>query len=256
MWQVFGVFDLVFVVGVAAGLALALVGVGAWRRAVYVYRLEGQIPQVLRVLSDAVSAGLSLKGAVESAAALALRPMGDVLRRVLSLAEVGGLTVEEALWRVARETPSPNFRRFALIVTEAARSGARLPEVLDVAARSFATVVEFRQAVASQLRPYVALFYAVVAVFAVLADVLVYMLLPQLAQLTASAPTQQGIKPVVLERGDVLRVLYISGFVSAVVGGLIVGRVVYGGPRAGLVHAGAAAIILAVGLWAPQWMKF
>jgi flagellar protein FlaJ len=256
MWQVFGVFDLVFVVGVAAGLALALVGVGAWRRAVYVYRLEGQIPQVLRVLSDAVSAGLSLKGAVESAAALALRPMGDVLRRVLSLAEVGGLTVEEALWRVAGELPSPNFRRFVLIVTEAARSGARLPEVLDVAARSFATVVEFRQAVASQLRPYVALFYTVVAVFAVLADVLVYVLLPQLAQLTASAPTQQGVKPVALERGDVLRVLYISGFVSAVVGGLVVGRVVYGSPRAGLVHAGAAAVILAVGLWAPQWIKF
>ncbi len=101
---------------------------------------------------------------------------------------------------MARETPSPNFRRFALIVTEAARSGARLPEVLDVAARSFATVVEFRQAVASQLKPYVALFYAVVAVFAVLADVFVYVLLPQLTQLTASAPTQQGVRPVVLER--------------------------------------------------------
>ncbi len=169
-------FNLVFVVGVAAGLAL--VGAGARRRAVYVYRLEGQIPQVLRVLSDAVSGGLSLKGAVESAAALALRPMGDVLRRVLSLAEVGGFTVEEALWRVAGETPSPNFRRFALIVTEAARSGARFPEVLDMAARIFATVVEFRQAVASQLRPYVALFYTVVTVFAVLADVLVYVLLP------------------------------------------------------------------------------
>ncbi len=36
----FDVFDLVFVVGVAAGLAL--VGVGAWRRAVYVYRLRGR----------------------------------------------------------------------------------------------------------------------------------------------------------------------------------------------------------------------
>jgi len=146
---------------------------------------------------------------VESAAALALRPMGGVLRRVLSLAEVGGLSVEEALWRVAGGCP-PNFRRFVLIVTEAAGSGAKLLEVLDVAARSFAAVVEFRQAAASQLRPYVALFYAVVAVFAVLADVLVYMLLPQLAQLTASAPAQQGVRPVALERGDVLRVLYIS----------------------------------------------
>ncbi len=68
------------------------------------YRLEGQILQVLCVLSDAVSGGLSLKGAVESAAALVLRPMGDVLRRVLSLVEVGGLSVEEALWRVAGDT--------------------------------------------------------------------------------------------------------------------------------------------------------
>ncbi len=247
-------FDLVFLVGVVAGLALALVGAEAWRRAVYVYRLEGQIPQILRVLSDAISTGLSLKGALESAAALALRPMRDVLRRVLSLTEVGGVTVEEALWRVAREIPSPNFRRFVLIVTEAARSGARLPEVLDVAARGFATVVEFRLAAASQLRPYVALFYVVVAVFAVLVDVLVYIFLPHLVQLTAPAPTELGVRAVALERGDVLRILYISGFVSSVMGGLIVGRVVYGSPRAGLLHAGTAAIILAVGLWAPQWI--
>ncbi len=61
-------------------------------------------------------------------------------------------------------------------------------------------VWRFRQAAASQLKPYVALFYAVVAVFTALADVLVYVLLPQLAQLTASAPTQQGIRPVALER--------------------------------------------------------
>lgn len=245
-----------FFVGVAVGVALVAFGVPAWRRAVFVYRLEGQIPQVLRVLSDASAAGLDLKSAVEAAAGLALRPMSAVLRRVLSLAEMGGLTVEEALWRVASEMPSANFRRFALIVTEAARSGARLPEVLDVAARSFATVVEFRQSAISQLRPYVVLFYAVVAVFVVLADVIVYFLLPQLAQLTAAAPTQQGIRPVLLGREDILRVLLISGGVASVVGGAVVGRVVYGNPRAGFVHAGVGIVATAVGLWAPLWMGF
>ncbi len=50
---------------------------------------------------------------------------------------------------------------------------------------------------------------------------------------------------------------WLVAFVTyAVVGGLIVSRAVYGSPRAGLVHAGTAAVILAVGLWAPQWMKF
>jgi flagellar protein FlaJ len=248
------VLDAAFILGVGLGAALIAAGLGAWRRAVFVQRLEGQIPQVLRVLSDAVSAGLSLRGAVESAAALALRPMRDVLRRVLSLADVGGMTVEEALARVAGDLPSANFKRFALIVTEAARSGARLPEVLDVAARSFAAVVEFRQSVASQLRPYVALFYAVMALFAVLADVLAYVLLPQLAQLTAAAPAQHGVRPVVLERGDALRALCVSGLASAIASGLIVGRVVYGSPRAGLLHAGVAAVLLAAGLWAPQWV--
>ncbi|ABL88563.1 type II secretion system protein [Pyrobaculum islandicum DSM 4184] len=245
-----------FLVFVLVGLVLAGVGFGGWRRAVYVYRLEGQIPQVLRVLSDAVSAGLSLRGAVESAAALALRPMADVLRRVLTLSEVGGLTVEEALWRVAGEVPSPNFRRFALIVTEAARSGARLPEVLDVSARSFATVVEFRQSVASQLRPYVALYYAIVVVLAVLTDVLIYMLLPQLAQMMAAAPAQGGIKAAVLDKSAVLRALYLSGFAGVLVGGLVVGRVVYNSARAGLLHAGVGAVVLAVGLWAPAWMGY
>ncbi len=128
----------------------------------------------------------------------ALMHVGVVVVGVLVWLWFSGLG--KAAWRVAGELPSPNFRRFALIVTEAARSGARLPEVLDVAARSFATVAEFRQAAASQLRPYVALFYTVVAVFAVLVDVLVYMLLSQLTQLTASAPTQQGVRPVALER--------------------------------------------------------
>ncbi|MEM0483752.1 MAG: type II secretion system F family protein [Pyrobaculum sp.] len=249
-------YDWAFAVGVAVGVLLTAVGIPAWRRSVFVYRLEGQIPQVLKVLSDAAAAGLDLKSAVEASASLALRPMAQVLRRVLSLTEMGGLTVEEAFWQVAKEVPSADFRRFALILIEAARSGARLPEVLNVAARSFATVVEFRQSVASQLRPYVALFYAVMAVFVVLADVLVYFLLPQLEQLTAAAPTQQGIRPVLLNKGDVLWVLLISGGISSVVGGLIVGRVVYRTPRGGLLHGGIGVILTAVGLWAPLGMGY
>ncbi|MEM1568984.1 MAG: type II secretion system F family protein, partial [Thermofilaceae archaeon] len=158
---------------------LVALGLPAWRRAVFVYKLEGQIPQALRVISDASAAGMDLKSAFEAVAALGLRPLAEVFRRVVSLSELGGLTVEEALWRVAGELPSANLRRFALIVTEAARSGARLPEVLDVAARSFATVVDFRRELWSQLRPYVALFYAVIVVFVALADVLVYVLLPE-----------------------------------------------------------------------------
>ncbi|MFN3804424.1 MAG: hypothetical protein ACK4SY_05170 [Pyrobaculum sp.] len=72
---------------------------------------------------------MSLKEIFTILAGLGLSPIDS---DVSSLSERGGLTVEEALWRVAEGVPSPNFKRFVLIVTEAARSGARLPEVLNI----------------------------------------------------------------------------------------------------------------------------
>lgn len=239
--------ELVVLVGVLSGVVLAGVGFRGFVRSSYVYRLESQIPQVLRVVSDAVAAGMDLKSAVESAARLSTGPMSRELRRVISLCEVGGLTVEEALWRVASGVPSANFRRFALILTEAARSGARLPEVLDIAARSFAAVVEYRSALVSQLRPYVALFYAVVVVFVLLADVLLYVLLPQLATFAVGGAAATAA----VDRSEVLRALFLSGAVGGVVGGLAVGRVVYNAPLAGLLHGGIGVVLVGGGLWVP-----
>ncbi|MEL9991340.1 MAG: type II secretion system F family protein [Thermoproteus sp.] len=244
-------------IGVGAGAALMAVGIPAYRRAVFVYRLEGQIPQALRVVSDAVAAGMDLKSAFEAVAALGLSPMNQVFRRVLLLSDFGGLTAEEALWRVASELPSANFRRFALIVAEAARSGARLPEVLDVAARTFASVVDFRRELWSQLRPYVALFYAVILVFVALSDVIVYLLLPQLAQLSVqlpSLPAGGGLQVSTPAREDVLSILFLTSLVQSVVGGAIVGRIAYFSPRAGLLHGGVAALVSTIGLLIPSWL--
>ncbi|MEM1616155.1 MAG: type II secretion system F family protein [Pyrobaculum sp.] len=243
-------------VGLGASAVLVALGLPAWRRAVFVYKLEGQIPQALRVISDASAAGMDLKSAFEAVAALGLRPLAEVFRRVVSLSELGGLTVEEALWRVAGELPSANLRRFALIVTEAARSGARLPEVLDVAARSFATVVDFRRELWSQLRPYVALFYAVIVVFVALADVLVYVLLPELAKFAASQPAGPvgGVKTSAVPMEDALAVLFLTVLIQSAVGGAIVGRLSYFSPRAGLVHGGVAALVSTIGLLVPLWL--
>ncbi len=143
--------------------------------------------------------------------------------------------MEEALWRVARETPSSNFRRFALIVTEAARSGRGFPRCLTWrrgasplwwSSGGFSAQALRGSFLRSSSRPRGA---------------------GRRLGLHASAVTRpaHGLGPDATRRqaggsgaGDVLRVLYISGFVSAVVGGLIVGRVVYGSPRAACRHGG------------------
>ncbi len=242
-------------VGIAISSALFLAGYRPWRRAVLRARLEGQLPEALRAIADAVAGGMDLRGAFGVVASMGARPLSDVARRVLALSEVGGMTVEEALWRTAEEVGSPNFKRFALIVAEAVRSGARLPEVLGAAARSFATVVEFRRDLAAQLRPYVLLFYAVLGVFVVLSDLLIYFMIPQLAKLSSSVASS-AIRPAVVNALDALTVMFFSAIVQSIVGGLIVGRIVYFSASAGLVHSAVASAISTAALLAPLWVKF
>jgi len=138
----------------AASAAFFAAGYRPYRRAVFRARLEAQMPEALRAIADAVSGGLDLRSAFNVVASLGVSPIADVFRRVVALSSVGGATAAEALWAVAEELDVPSFKRLALIVVEAARSGARLPEVLGTAARTFATVIEFRRDLAAQLRPY------------------------------------------------------------------------------------------------------
>ncbi len=238
----------------AASAAFFAAGYRPYRRAVFRARLEAQMPEALRAIADAVSGGLDLRSAFNVVASLGVSPIADVFRRVVALSSVGGATAAEALWAVAEELDVPSFKRLALIVVEAARSGARLPEVLGTAARTFATVIEFRRDLAAQLRPYVLLYYAVVGLFAVLSDVLIYFLLPRLSQLSASITTST-LRPAVLNAQDALAVLLLTAIAQALVGGLIVGRVVYFDARAGLVHASLAAALSSAVLLAPLWMS-
>ena len=237
-----------------ASAAFFAAGYRPYRRAVFRARLEAQMPEALRAIADAVSGGLDLRSAFNVVASLGVSPIADVFRRVVALSSVGGATAAEALWAVAEELDVPSFKRLALIVVEAARSGARLPEVLGTAARTFATVIEFRRDLAAQLRPYVLLYYAVVGLFAVLSDVLIYFLLPRLSQLSASIATST-LRPAVLNAQDALAVLLLTAIAQALVGGLIVGRVVYFDARAGLVHASLAAALSSAVLLAPLWMS-
>lgn len=238
----------------AASAAFFAAGYRPYRRAVFRAKLEAQMPEALRAIADAVSGGLDLRSAFNVVASLGVSPIADVFRRVVALSSVGGATAAEALWAVAEELDVPSFKRLALIVVEAARSGARLPEVLGTAARTFATVIEFRRDLAAQLRPYVLLYYAVVGLFAVLSDVLIYFLLPRLSQLSASITTS-ALRPAVLNAQDALAVLLLTAIAQALVGGLIVGRVVYFDARAGLVHASLAAALSSAVLLAPLWMS-
>lgn len=229
--------------------AMLALGIPAWRRANYVHRLEGQIPQLLRILADSAATGVGLRWGLEVAVGMGLRPAGDLAARALALGGMG-VPLEDALLRVARTVPSASFKRLAAIVAEGYRAGGRLPEALEAAMAAFVNAVEFRRSLRSQTRPYVALIYAALTVFVLLGDVLAYVLLPAVA----TAPGLSMAPPV--GRQEALAALYLTALSQSAISGLMVGRISYASPRAGLVHGGAASALAALGLLAPSWLGY
>lgn len=240
--------------GVGTGAVLSAVGYFYWRLAAFVDKLESQIPQAVRIISDAVAAGLNAHEAFRSLAALALRPMSDVASHVVALVEVRGYTLEEALLTAAAALPSPAFRKFSAVVVASLRSGARMREALDAASRSFAAAVEFRRDFAAQLKPYAALFYAFMGLAVALSYVLVYLLMPQLTT-AASVPAPPGVPQIVappIGAAEATAVMAYFLLVEAAAGGGVVGKLAYGSPWAGLFHSGIAGAASVLALLAPR----
>jgi flagellar protein FlaJ len=238
--------------GLGLGAVSAAVGVPYWRLALYVNRLEEQIPQAIRTISDAAAAGLGVEDAFRLLAASGLRPMSDLARQIVGLVEARGLSPDEALMEASSRVPSQAFRRFASIISYALRSGARTQEVLDAASRSFAAVVQFEKEFSSQLRPYVALFYAFIAMAAAIADILLYLLAPQLSKL--SITPQPSAVPLTVMPVNVAAARAVLAYLMALTsisGGVIVGKLAYNSPAAGLLHGGLAAAASVAALVAP-----
>jgi len=55
-------------------------------------------------------------------------------------------------------------------------------------------------------------------------------------------------------REELVPVLFLTALAQSVIGGLIVGRLAYFSPEAGLLHSGVASAASAVGLAAPAWL--
>lgn len=231
------------------GVVLLAVGFFHWRRVKYVFELEGQIPAALRILADAIASGIDAVSAFRILEDAKLRPMDSLARRVVSLTNLGGGSLEDALLKISSEIPSANFKRFAIILIEAMRSGARLNDVLNVAARSFAEVVEFKRNVVSQLRPYVVVFHVIMAIFAIVGDVVIYFLLPQISKLSSS------VASAALPTYVAIPLFVYLGVIQSIIGGLVVGRAAYGRASAGLIHSGIASVITSVLLITPALLS-
>ncbi len=235
---------------VALSASIAPYALREYRAVKRTMALEAQIPQALRIISDGVSSGLELSTILRIISTMNMRPMNEVMANALRLITVGGLSVDEALTRTAREVKSLYFRRFAVLLVEAYRSGARISEVLNMAARSFAAVIEYRRERMSQLRPYVMLIYGIALVYIIISAILVHLLVPEVARIGAAPGELPGAEiSIVQVEGDIFGALLVyMGLIQSAFGGLIAGRVVYARPAAGLLHVVVLFPLVALGI--------
>lgn len=237
------------------GLGLAVL---AWRY-YSEYRsaiaLDSQVPIAIRIVTDAHMAGLNIYQAFRLIAESGVRPLSDAARRFIYLVDVSGYSTDQALTEVAREyRRSVLFSRFAAILAEATKGGARFAEVLDTLNRIMVAVAEYHREKAVALRPHIVTYLFTLVVYIVIVDVLVYYLIPALKTFVAggSLPLGGEIGIVVPERIVVVNLVNYLGVVESVLGGFVIGRIVFEDWRPGLLISGVSIIAIANGLYLPS----
>ncbi|MEO7158269.1 MAG: type II secretion system F family protein [Vicinamibacterales bacterium] len=109
-----------------------------WLKARYLQRVDDQLVDALRMMSNALKAGLNLQQALELASREMPPPISAVFARVVNEISLGRLT-DDALRRMVQRVPLDDVRLFADSVLTLRETGGNLSETFAVIAE---TVIE------------------------------------------------------------------------------------------------------------------
>lgn len=132
--------------GSRAFFAIFLAGLGyfiprvfvLWRRRARLDRIDDQLVDALRLMSNGLKAGLSLQQALELAVRETKPPIADELARVVKEIHLGRL-MDDALRRFAERVPLEDVRIVVDSILTLRETGGNLSETFDVVAN---TIVE------------------------------------------------------------------------------------------------------------------
>lgn len=96
-------------------------------------KMEGQLPDALGLIGNAMSAGFSLLQALRMVAREVPQPLGGVFQKAVSIVNLG-VDLTEAMRQVAGEVKSEDFDTVVMAVSVQRRTGGNLPRILEVVA--------------------------------------------------------------------------------------------------------------------------
>ena len=207
----------------------------------YTEAIERSLPAFFEGLEEGVRAGMPLVKALETAAKAVGGPLAREMLDVVARVEMGD-TLEGALEGLAKRIPAPALRRAASLVLVAHQSGGRVGEVLGAAAEMYGMLRSYEEERRATMAPYAATVYVALAVFLLVATVLLVVFIAPLEKLGGAAAQLLTPLPSSLFKA----VFFLAAATQAVAGGLVVGKISRGTVKAGLPHAAAMLAAVAV----------
>lgn len=201
------------------------------------YRIEDQLPIVTRIVADALRTGTVIEDALNLIARSGMSPINMIIGRALLLSKYRSIPVSDALRIVGSEIGAEGIIRFADLLDLAYRYGARAEDILDVAAHTMESIQSYRRERMVNLKPYIALIYMMVFVYLFICGIIAILSsfqLPKGALTIASGAIKLAINTRYLD-AMISIVEYIT-LINCAGASLIIGRIVYERPLAGLIH--------------------
>jgi len=206
-------------------------------------QVDGNVPRLLRDVTEAVRSGITLPRALEEASKRDYGPVSKELEHAIS-EFILDASWEGSLMSFARRLSQPSALRLSIVLIEAHQTGGRMIDVLDASVDVFSSLDEYREERYTQMKPYTMVIYMSILIFLVVAYFVLYRFLTPLTGTSIGAVTQQaGIVGGVLDINYYNSILFWASILESIFGGLVAGKIGDGALAAGVRHSVILSII-------------
>jgi flagellar protein FlaJ len=214
--------------------------------------IEDQMPVLVRGISESQETGITFIKAIEKVVEdkMIRPPLSDEVKK-LTVQMSWGLSFEDALKGFRNRINSSIVNRFCTLVLEASRSGGQIRKVFTATSGFMEDMRQMDRETTSQMKPYTIVVYAAFFVFAFTSVVLVRSFFAPLQGLP------QILSPLSVGGvSDLKDFFYRTMLISALVGGLMAGKIGERRVAGGLKHS---IVLMVVGyfifyfLIPPNW---
>ncbi len=245
--------DVLISIGIAAALSpIAIISFINFR---YMKSVERNIPRFLRDILQSTDSGQMLPKALIEASKHGYGPVSQEIGIAMTKFTLG-YDFGQSIMEAAHKLKHPFAPQVGVIISEAYASGGKTHEVLSSSVSLFNDLEQYSEEKQTELKPYTQLVYISVAIFLVIAFIMISQFLIPLTSLptspgSASAASLSGKSSAAfaIKQSSIsyyVSIFFFSGIFESLFAGIVAGKIVDSSAGAGLRHSLILMIITIV----------